>query len=123
MFLSENLRRVAPLVETLREVAAGHAATPAQVALAWTIRSDNVMAIPGASSVAQLESNAEAATTPFGQAASRGGTAATGHTYRRRVLASRSRRDSARVFRRVWRRRKRRKGVTGGHGRRPLDRS
>ncbi len=36
-------------------------ATPAQVALAWVIRHPNVVAIPGASSVAQLESNAAAA--------------------------------------------------------------
>lgn len=63
LFLPENLRRVAPLLDTLREVAAGHAgagATPSQVALAWTIRSPVVAAIPGAASVAQLESNAAA---------------------------------------------------------------
>jgi aryl-alcohol dehydrogenase-like predicted oxidoreductase len=45
----------------LRETAAAHGATPAQVALAWLIRKPNVMAIPGASSVAQLEANAAAA--------------------------------------------------------------
>ena len=38
-----------------------HDATPAQVALAWVIRHPNVVAIPGASSVAQLESNVAAA--------------------------------------------------------------
>jgi aryl-alcohol dehydrogenase-like predicted oxidoreductase len=42
-------------------VAKRHDATPAQVALAWVIRHPNVVAIPGASSVAQLESNAAAA--------------------------------------------------------------
>jgi aryl-alcohol dehydrogenase-like predicted oxidoreductase len=45
----------------LRAVAAAHDATPAQVALAWTIRRPNVVAIPGASSVEQVESNAAAA--------------------------------------------------------------
>jgi aryl-alcohol dehydrogenase-like predicted oxidoreductase len=42
-------------------VAEHHAAKPAQVALAWLIRQPNVVVIPGASSVAQLESNAAAA--------------------------------------------------------------
>jgi len=60
LFLPENLARVAPLLDTLREVAAAHAVTPAQVALAWVVRHPNVVAIPGASSVAQLEANAQA---------------------------------------------------------------
>jgi len=42
-------------------VASAHSATPAQVALAWAIRRPAVVAIPGASSVEQLESNAAAA--------------------------------------------------------------
>jgi len=46
---------------TLREVADAHDATSSQVALAWTIHRPEVVAIPGASSVAQLESNAAAA--------------------------------------------------------------
>ena len=61
LFLPENLERAAELLEVLRAVAAAHDATPAQVALAWVIRRPNVVAIPGASSVAQLERNAEAA--------------------------------------------------------------
>jgi len=60
-FLAENLRRSAPLVDTLREVATAHDATPSQVALAWLVRRPNVVVIPGASSVAQAEANAEAA--------------------------------------------------------------
>lgn len=60
LFLPENLQRAQPLIATLREVASAHDATPAQVALAWTVRSPNVVAIPGASSVAQLEANAAA---------------------------------------------------------------
>jgi aryl-alcohol dehydrogenase-like predicted oxidoreductase len=61
LFLPENLRRAAPLIATLREVAAGQGATPAQVALAWVIRHGCVTAIPGASSVEQLEHNVAAA--------------------------------------------------------------
>ena len=49
------------LVAALRDVAARHQATPAQVALAWLVRKPNVVAIPGASSVRQLEENAAAA--------------------------------------------------------------
>jgi len=60
-FLPVNLERAAGLFAVLREVAEAHDATPAQVALAWAIRSPAVTAIPGASSVAQLESNVAAA--------------------------------------------------------------
>jgi aryl-alcohol dehydrogenase-like predicted oxidoreductase len=61
MFLPENLARGTALLEALRRVASAHDATPAQVALAWVIRRPNVVAIPGASSVEQLERNVEAA--------------------------------------------------------------
>ena len=61
LFLPENLDRATDLLETLRELARAHDATPAQVALAWVIRRPNVVAIPGASSVEQLERNAAAA--------------------------------------------------------------
>jgi aryl-alcohol dehydrogenase-like predicted oxidoreductase len=61
LFLPANLERAAGLFRVLREVAGAHDATPAQVALAWAIRSPAVTAIPGASSVAQLESNVAAA--------------------------------------------------------------
>ncbi len=60
-FLSENLRRFQPLLDVLRQVAAAHGATCAQVALAWLIGRPNVVVIPGASSVAQAAANAEAA--------------------------------------------------------------
>jgi hypothetical protein len=49
------------MLAVLREVAEAHAATPSQVALAWLIRRPNVVVIPGASSVAQVEVNAAAA--------------------------------------------------------------
>ncbi|MGH3165895.1 MAG: aldo/keto reductase [Trebonia sp.] len=61
LFLPANLERARPLLSVLREVAAAHDATPAQIALAWVIRSPAVTAIPGASSVRQLESNVAAA--------------------------------------------------------------
>lgn len=61
LFLPENIDRAQPLLTALREIALAHHATPAQVALAWVIRRPNVVAIPGASSVAQLEANAAAA--------------------------------------------------------------
>jgi len=61
LFLPANMERAAGLFRVLREVAAAHDATPAQAALAWVIRSPAVTAIPGASSVAQLESNVAAA--------------------------------------------------------------
>ena len=61
LFLPVNQRRAAGLLRVLREVADAHDASFAQIALAWLIKSPAVVAIPGASSVAQLESNAAAA--------------------------------------------------------------
>lgn len=61
LFGTENLRRVEPLLQTLRDVAAEVDAKPAQVALAWLISLPGVVAIPGASSVEQLEFNVAAA--------------------------------------------------------------
>jgi aryl-alcohol dehydrogenase-like predicted oxidoreductase len=60
LFLPENLERAGELIAALREVAEAHAATPAQIALAWVIHHPAVTAIPGASSVEQVESNAAA---------------------------------------------------------------
>ena len=61
LFLPENIERAKPCSTPCARSPAAHDATPAQVALAWVIRRPNVVAIPGASSVAQLESNAAAA--------------------------------------------------------------
>ena len=61
LFLPENLDRATELLGVLREVAAAHDASPAQVALAWAIQHPAVAAIPGASSLGQLESNVAAA--------------------------------------------------------------
>lgn len=60
MFLPENLNAAGPLLGTLGEVARAHGVTSAQIALAWLVHFPNVVAIPGASSVAQVESNAAA---------------------------------------------------------------
>jgi aryl-alcohol dehydrogenase-like predicted oxidoreductase len=59
-FSAESRARREPLVAALREIAARHQATPAQVALAWLVAKPNVVAIPGASSLRQLEENAAA---------------------------------------------------------------
>jgi aryl-alcohol dehydrogenase-like predicted oxidoreductase len=56
-FSAANRARLAPLIAALREIGDRHRATPAQVSLAWLIRKPNVVAIPGASSVHQLEEN------------------------------------------------------------------
>ena len=59
-FSAESRARLEPLIGALREIGARHGATPAQVSLAWLIRKPNVVAIPGASSVKQLEENVAA---------------------------------------------------------------
>jgi aryl-alcohol dehydrogenase-like predicted oxidoreductase len=66
LFGTENLRRVEPLLARLREVADAHDARPAQVALAWLVGLPQVVVIPGASSVEQLEFNAAAAEIELG---------------------------------------------------------
>lgn len=60
-FLPESIDRSEPLIGILREVAEAHGATLAQIALAWVIHHPVVAAIPGASSIEQLESNVAAA--------------------------------------------------------------
>ncbi len=61
LFGDAALRRVRPLLAAVREVAAAHGATPAEVALAWVIAHPNTVAIPGARTLEQLEQNAAAA--------------------------------------------------------------
>ena len=61
IFNDDNLRRAPGVVETLRQVGEHYGVTPAQVALAWLLLDPQVIAIPGARSVAQLEANAAAA--------------------------------------------------------------
>ncbi|MCH9640808.1 MAG: aldo/keto reductase [Actinomycetia bacterium] len=76
LFATENLRRVEPLLQTLRDVAAEVGAEPAQVALAWLIALPGTVAIPGASSVEQLEFNVAAADIELGETAHHALTAA-----------------------------------------------
>lgn len=61
LFAERRLERAAELGRELAEVGRPYGATPSQVALAWLVRRPNVIVIPGASSVAQLEQNAAAA--------------------------------------------------------------
>jgi aryl-alcohol dehydrogenase-like predicted oxidoreductase len=61
LFGAENLRRAAPLLDTLRQVAEAHDIEPAQAALAWLLGLPQVVVIPGASTVEQLEFNVAAA--------------------------------------------------------------
>jgi aryl-alcohol dehydrogenase-like predicted oxidoreductase len=60
-FRSRDQQGMARLVEALQEIAAAHDATSAQVALAWVLHHPNVVAIPGARTLEQLEENAAAA--------------------------------------------------------------
>lgn len=60
-FSAESRLRLQPLVDALGEIGAKRGATNSQVALAWLIRKPNVVAIPGASNLKQLEENVAAA--------------------------------------------------------------
>lgn len=60
-FSSSTLLAAQPLLAELGRVGARYGATRAQVALAWLLAHPNVVVIPGASSVRQLEDNVAAA--------------------------------------------------------------
>jgi len=60
-FRAASKARLKPLLAAMGEIASRHQATTAQVALAWLLRKPNVVVIPGASSVHQLEQNVAAA--------------------------------------------------------------
>ncbi|QFZ24851.1 aldo/keto reductase [Saccharothrix syringae] len=59
-FAEDNLARNVALVESLREVAREHDATPGQIALAW-VHHQGAVPIPGTKRVAYLEENVAAA--------------------------------------------------------------
>jgi aryl-alcohol dehydrogenase-like predicted oxidoreductase len=61
LFLPENLDRAAGLLAVLREIADAHHVTRSQAALAYLVHHPQVVAIPGASGVEQVEANAAAA--------------------------------------------------------------
>ena len=56
-FSQRNLRKLKPFMDTVEAVSVGHSKTPAQCALNWLLRRDNVVVIPGASSPKQVEEN------------------------------------------------------------------
>jgi aryl-alcohol dehydrogenase-like predicted oxidoreductase len=60
-FSAAARRQREPLLAALADIAKRHEATPSQIALAWLVDKPHVVAIPGASSVKQLEDNAKAA--------------------------------------------------------------
>ena len=60
-FAGDNGERNAAIVEIVREVAAKHGATPAQVALAWVLgRGEDLVPIPGTTKAARVDENAGA---------------------------------------------------------------
>jgi len=61
-FQGENFAKNMAMVERVKEVAAQKKCTPAQLALAWVLhRGDDIVPIPGTSSIQRLEENAAAA--------------------------------------------------------------
>jgi len=65
-FQGENFAKNLALADHLRELATSKGCTPAQLALAWLLaRHDNVVPIPGTSSVKRLEENAAAVDVQF----------------------------------------------------------
>ncbi len=66
MFTDIALDAAEPVLKLLLEVADAHHCTSSQAALAYVISHPRVIAIPGAKSVAQLESNVEAAQIELG---------------------------------------------------------
>jgi aryl-alcohol dehydrogenase-like predicted oxidoreductase len=59
-FQGENFAKNLALVDHLKELAEERGHTPAQLALAWLMSHDDVVPIPGTSSLARLEENAAA---------------------------------------------------------------
>lgn len=59
-FRGNSLEAVAPIISLLREIGAGYAMNPAQVALRWLIEHGNVVPIPGAKNGDQATANAAA---------------------------------------------------------------
>ena len=68
-FQDDALRHNLALIGRLREVAAGHGLTVAQLALAWLLHQDGgIVPIPGARQIGHLEENAAAAAVRLGAA-------------------------------------------------------
>jgi len=56
----EGLKKIEPLIQTLKEIGAAHDKTVAQVSLNWLVMQGNVIPIPGAKNAKQAEQNAGA---------------------------------------------------------------
>ena len=56
-FSPDGLKAVRPVLEALDEAARAHGRTMAQAALAWLLKDPNVVVIPGAKNLRQLEEN------------------------------------------------------------------
>jgi aryl-alcohol dehydrogenase-like predicted oxidoreductase len=63
LFTKSNFKRAKPLFEIIENISDKYAMSMAQVALNWLIQDQEVIAIPGATSISQLEKNI--ATTDF----------------------------------------------------------
>lgn len=61
IFSKRNFKRGEALLERINEIAKVHQVTMAQVALNWLIENPSVVAIPGATSISQVEANAGSA--------------------------------------------------------------
>lgn len=60
VFRKQNMKRGANLLNTLKEIADNYQVSVSQVALNWVIRNPVVIAIPGAKSIQQVQSNTAA---------------------------------------------------------------
>lgn len=56
-FSERGLRRLKPSLDELEAISVRHSRTPAQTAINWLLRENNVVAIPGASGPKQVEDN------------------------------------------------------------------
>jgi aryl-alcohol dehydrogenase-like predicted oxidoreductase len=59
-FGEQNLKKIEPVINILREIGEVHNKQPAQVALNWLITQTNVLPIPGAKNERQARQNAGA---------------------------------------------------------------
>ncbi|MBD2234097.1 aldo/keto reductase [Phormidium tenue] len=59
-FSQDNLTKLKPVIQALKEIGEKHERTPAQVALNWLVAQGNVLPIPGAKNARQAAQNAGA---------------------------------------------------------------
>ena len=61
LFSPQNLEKLQPLINKMKEIGENYGKTPAQIALNYLISDDSVITIPGAKNEEQLKSNIQAA--------------------------------------------------------------